>query len=95
MFNFQKILQEISQSIYCPICKRKYNPKEIKVRGFLDETLILEVKCNNHHNPAVALIIAERKRNQQAHNNKVNPITPEEGKQFKQNIRCFHGNFLS
>lgn len=89
MFNFQKILQEIQRSVFCPVCKKKYSLKEIKVRGFFDETLLLEVKCSNHNKPLTAMIVAQPKKNH-GKKNRTNPITSSEAKQFKQNIRQFN-----
>jgi hypothetical protein len=92
LFNFQKILREIQRSVFCPICKKKYNLKEIKIRGFFDKTLILEVKCNNHNKPLKALFVAQPKTHSTKKNKNSNPITSSEANQFRQNIRQFNEN---
>ncbi len=51
MNNFEDIIKIAQQFLCCPICKRRYNFDEIKLRGWLDNIYFLQVDCDNNHKP--------------------------------------------
>lgn len=55
--NYKEILKQAQQILYCTTCGRTYQLDEIRLRGFLDETLILQTICSNHHAPVVTFYL--------------------------------------
>jgi len=55
--NYKEILKQAQQILYCTTCGRTYQLDEIRLRGFLDDTLILQTICSNHHAPVVTFYL--------------------------------------
>jgi len=87
--NFEDIIKEITKTIFCPICKRHYNVKEVNIRGFIDDKLILQSTCSDNHEPAAVIFIVKTF----IKNKNVNFIKKIDVELFKKNILNFNGNF--
>lgn len=55
--NYKEILKQAQQILYCTTCGRTYQLDEIRLRGFLDDTMILQTICSNHHAPVVTFYL--------------------------------------
>lgn len=66
--NYKEILKQAQQILYCTTCGRTYQLEEIRLRGFLEDTVILQTICSNHHAPVVTFYLT----------NSTGQITPAE-----------------
>jgi hypothetical protein len=89
--NFDKLIKEIQKTLFCPECKKRFNLKNIKLRGFFDETYILETRCENDHESLLAVFITQKK----SKTNKLAPMSVNDGVKFKKYLKNFNGNFKS
>lgn len=55
MNGIEYVLLEAQRSLHCTVCGRHYSIDEIKLRGFLDNTYILQTICDNGHLPLVTI----------------------------------------
>lgn len=53
-----RILIEAQRNLSCPVCGRRYEISEIKVRGVFDSTYVLQTVCQENHNPISTTFIA-------------------------------------
>ena len=58
MPNLDEIIAEARRTLVCPVCGRKYDNSEIKLRGNLDNAYIIQTVCDNGHPPLVTIFIA-------------------------------------
>lgn len=49
MHNFNDILEQIKRQLHCPVCGKKYELGEIKLRGSYSHTLVIQTICENGH----------------------------------------------
>lgn len=49
MPNLAEIIQQIQKDLNCPICGKKYEIGEIRLKGLFDHTLIVQTVCPNGH----------------------------------------------
>ena len=61
MDNFKHIIKMAQKFLYCPICKRKYNIEEIKLKGWFENIYFLQVDCRNNHKPISISIVMSNK----------------------------------
>lgn len=67
MKNIFSIIREAQKILYCPVCKRRYDLSEIKLKGFLDNIYILQTQCAVGHQPIIMTIIVHNQ--QEKHEN--------------------------
>lgn len=49
MQNIQQLIEQARTLMTCPGCGRHYEANEIKFKGFMDHTYILQTACSNQH----------------------------------------------
>ena len=49
MPNLHEIIVQIQKDLYCPVCGKNYEIGEIRLRGLLDHTLIIQTICSSGH----------------------------------------------
>jgi hypothetical protein len=49
MPNLTEIIRQIQRDLNCPVCGRKYETDEIKLRGLFDNTLMVQTICGSGH----------------------------------------------
>lgn len=49
MDNIQQLIEQAKAVMTCPSCGRHYGQDEIKFKGFMDHTYILQTTCTNQH----------------------------------------------
>lgn len=108
MNTISEIIKHAQRFLFCPICNRSFNLEEIRLRGFLDDVYILQVKCEKMHNPVSMTVIVGKGVNIGfgGGNNKLNNISDNKMSQIDsvtesdiyalgQSLDNFDGNFES
>lgn len=98
MPNLDEIIAEAKRTLTCPVCGRRYENAEIKLRGFLDNAYIIQTICSNGHPPLITMFVATT--------DAIQPVTPNELSRSKkshisfddvlkahQQIKTFNGSF--
>lgn len=49
MPNMHEIIAQIQRDLYCPVCGRSFEIGEIRLKGLLDHTLIVQTICAQGH----------------------------------------------
>ncbi|MEI6040457.1 MAG: hypothetical protein WCP93_03870 [Candidatus Berkelbacteria bacterium] len=49
MSNMPEIIKQIQKDLACPICGRKYELSQIKVRGSFEHILVVQTNCSDGH----------------------------------------------
>ncbi len=61
MDRFQHIIKMAQKLLSCPICKRKYNIEEIKLKGWFENIYFLQANCFNNHKPVSIFVVISNK----------------------------------
>ena len=88
-FNIEQIIRKIQANIICPVCKRHFHPKEIKLRGILEDIIIFHVQCAKNHLPIQTIHIALI----QSGNNQKKSFDKNQLKTLHKQIDNFDGDF--
>lgn len=92
MNNLLNILREAQKNLFCPVCKRRYDIAEIKLKGFFDNIYLLQTECANNHQPVNLSIIVYNNQSSDL-SKKTNINNNFSG--FNQQIDNFNGDFES
>ena len=65
MPNLEEIIAEARRTLVCPICGRKYEDHEIRLRGNIDGAYIIQTVCDNGHPPLATIFVATAKQGQE------------------------------
>lgn len=87
MPNLTEIIQQIQRDLSCPICGKKFEIGEIKLRGLFDHTLIVQTICANSHMTLFMTTIKEGR--------KLAPISANDVIDIHKALENFDGNFAS
>ena len=49
MPNIEKILKQIQKELSCPVCGRKFEINNIKLRGSFGQTVVVQTNCTEGH----------------------------------------------
>lgn len=49
MPNLAQIIAQIQRDLYCPVCGKNYEIGEIRLKGLVDHTLMIQTICSNGH----------------------------------------------
>ena len=58
MPNLEDIITQARKTLSCPVCGRKFELHEIKLRGILDSAYVIQTICDNGHPLLVTVFIA-------------------------------------
>jgi len=83
--NLHEIIEQIQKDLTCPVCGRKYEIGEIRLRGLFDHTLIVQTVCVNHH---LTLFMTTYRKQE-----KPQPIASDEILDLHRNLKNFDGDF--
>lgn len=84
------LIKRASRELTCPTCGRKFNLDEIKYRGSINHTILLQAVCANNHFPVVMIFIPPK-----AVADKLAPISSTDVRALEERLRRFRGNFNS
>lgn len=93
-----QILNQARNILSCPICNSKYNPNQIRFRGFIDNIYIFQAICQNGHEPTAITYLASLQRLEKpisAHFHQLSgkKITPEDVERAQEYFSKFNGTF--
>jgi len=86
MPNMQEIIKQIQRDFLCPICGKKYEIQNIKVRGAFDQTIIVQTICPDGHNTMFVTTFTGKKMMEKS-------ITADEILDFSNSLNKFNGEF--
>lgn len=89
MGNFNEIIEQIKRQLHCPICGKKYELGEIKLRGSYSHTLVIQTICENGHS---TLFVTNTKNPKEIFKNK-KPIIIDEVLDLHHALKKFNGDF--
>lgn len=83
--NLHQIIEQIQKDLSCPVCSRKYEIGEIRLRGLFDHTLIIQTVCVSGH--MTLFMTTYRKKD------KPEKITSDDIIDLHKVLRSFDGDF--
>lgn len=101
MSRYEDIISQAQKIISCPACGRTYAADEIKLRGFLDNTYILQTICNQGHSPLLTVFIASYQKREgkplpsEIREFKAERISSDDVIDFHEKLEKFNGDFES
>lgn len=87
MPNIQELLKQIQRDLSCPVCGRKYEMGDIKVRGALDYILIIQTMCAEGHLTLFMTVFRAHKKIQ------IQPMTENDVLDLHNSLKDFKGDF--
>ena len=88
MLSLIELLQQAQQELTCPTCGRRFHLSEIRPRGHINDTIMLQAVCSNNHFPVVLIFIPSKPFPSYVH-----PIRKGEIIKIKQVLASFDGDF--
>ena len=85
MLNLTEIIQQIQRDLTCPICQKRFDVGEIKLRGLFDHTLIVQTICAKGHLTLFMTTIKEKV--------KLPAISANDIIELHEALENFNGNF--
>lgn len=86
MDNLYKIIEQIQKDLHCPVCGKKFEVGEMKIRGIFNHTIIIQTVCDESH---ATLFMTKLQKNMQ----KSRPITSKEILTLRNKLKDFGGDF--
>ena len=86
------MIEQAQAALSCPVCHRKFDHDELRLRGILELHGVIQASCSEQHNPTVVIFVAEQKAatgRQAAHK----PLTSSDVLSLHQRLKTFDGNF--
>ncbi len=88
MLSLIELLHKAQKELTCPTCGRTFSLSEIRPRGHINNTIMLQAVCSNNHFPIVLIFIPSKPLTA-----KIVPISKRDALQCKQWLDSFDGNF--
>lgn len=85
MSNLAEIIRQIQRDLSCPVCGKKYEIGEIRLKGLFDRTLVVQTVCANGH---ITLLMTRIKDS-----GKKEPISTNDIIDLHNALEDFDGNF--
>jgi len=90
MPNMQELLKQIQRELACPICGRKYELNQIKIRSVFEQVLIVQTTCSDGHLTLLMTIIKEQDKVKK----ELKPgLTTNEVLDLSNSLNSFKGDF--
>jgi hypothetical protein len=67
--DIETIIKQIQNNLTCPICRRKFMPAEIKLKGVMGNIIIFNISCRNQHPEMQTIHIVMMQKNDPNVNN--------------------------
>ncbi len=83
-----ELLQQAQKELTCPTCGRRFMLSEIRPRGHVNNTLMLQAVCSNNHFPIVLFFIPSK-----PFTDAITPITKGDILRLRQSLEAFEGDF--
>jgi hypothetical protein len=88
MPNLIELLHQAQKELTCPTCGRSFHLSEIRPRGHVNHTIMLQAVCSNNHFPIVLIFIPTK-----PFKTNLKPITKKDVLAISQAIESFEGTF--
>lgn len=88
MLSLIELLHKAQKELTCPTCGRSFMLSEIRPRGHINNTIMLQAVCSNNHFPIVLIFIPSK-----PFTATIEPISKQEITQLKASLGSFDGNF--
>lgn len=85
MPNLHEIIAQIQRELHCPICGKKYEVREIKLKGIIGQSLMIQTTCQKGH--MTLFVTTIKKVNNSA------PINSNDVIELFRAIKNFDGDF--
>ncbi len=89
----QDILHVAQRLLWCPICQRQFDRRQIILRGVIRNIYFVQTNCDRDHIPVSALMAIERAPNSLASSQTNETITQDEALDLRLALDTFDGNF--
>lgn len=85
------MLQQAQAVLVCPVCHRRFERSELRLRGMFEHHGIIQASCSATHNPTIVIFVAD----EQATNRSAvqQPLTKQDVLELHQTLRTFDGDF--
>jgi hypothetical protein len=83
-----ELLHKAQKELTCPTCGRNFLLSEIRPRGHINNTIMLQAVCSNNHFPIVLIFIPSK-----PFTAAINPISKRDIVNIKQKLESFSGDF--
>ncbi len=83
-----ELLQQAQKELRCPTCGRSFLLSEIRCRGHINNSVMLQAICSDNHFPTVLIFIPSKPFPHQ-----IKPISKRDITQFKEHLATFDGEF--
>jgi hypothetical protein len=83
-----ELLQQAQKELTCPTCGRSFLIPEIRPRGHVNNTIMLQAVCSNNHFPIVLIFIPSKPFTE-----KIEPIRRQDITSLKKTLDTFEGDF--
>lgn len=83
-----ELLHKAQKELSCPTCGRNFLLSEIRPRGHINNTIMLQAVCSNNHFPIVLIFIPSKPFTAD-----IAPITKNDIEKIKDSLEAFNGDF--
>lgn len=84
-----ELLARVQRELTCPVCKRSFDIDEIRVRGAIDNHVLVQASCQRNHHPSLVLYVAGN----HDHQGNDNGMTSDDVLDLHQQLKQFNGDF--
>jgi len=81
------IIKQIQRDLSCPVCSKKFELTQIKIKASFDQVLVVQTICPEGHATLFMTIFNKLP------NNKVEPINTNDVLDFSNSLNNFNGDF--
>lgn len=90
MISLLELLQQAQKELTCPTCGRTFLISEIRPRGRVNNTVMLQAVCSNNHFPVVLIFIPSK-----PFSGKIKAIGKKEVTEIAERLATFDGDFAA
>lgn len=90
MLSLIELIHQAQKELSCPTCGRTFLLSEIRPRGHVNNTIMLQAVCSNNHFPIVLIFIPPK-----PFAAKVRSLTKRDVLKLKQALDAFDGDFAA
>ena len=91
MPDMPELLKQIQRDLACPVCGRKFDLSQIKVRGVFEQVLIIQTTCGEGHLTLFMTVFNEQDKVIKENKKE---ITTNEVLDLANNLDKFNGDFI-
>ena len=89
--HLDSMLDQAQAVLSCPVCQRRFDRGELRLRGMFERHGIIQASCSDKHNPTVVIFIADEHGGKRTASEQ--PLTKQDVFELHQTLQTFDGNF--